>query len=157
MGLFYIFSIFPIIIIFSYLLFPFKFFIFKLRFGLVKQVIKSFFPFGKTGVRFKEYIATDILTSVAYPLVSLMVAFCMISCEECRKSDSRIKCKRENIPALFIQILPYFARTLQCLNKLYYSNKTFFYSFYGIKFIMKITFICISYLTKIGKRFFIKF
>lgn len=156
-GMFYLFSILPIIIIFSYILFPFKFLIYQLRLGVIKMFFKSFFPFGKNGVKFKDIISAGILTSISYPLVSLTVAFCMISCEECRKSDSRRECKRENIAALIVQTLPYFARAMQCMNRAYYTTRPVFFSLYGMKFLLKISLICVSYLTKIGKEIYWNF
>lgn len=151
-GLTYIFSIFPIVIIFCYIFFPFPIFLHKIRIGVIKQLLKTFFPFGKSGVRLKEYISADILTSVTYPLASLTVAFCMLFCNHCRENDIRHDCKRQNIAALIIQILPYFARSMQCLNKMYYTKKKLLYLANFFKYLSKCGFIAVTYLTKISKK-----
>ena len=152
-GFSYIFSIFPILIIFLYLLIPFKIFIYKLRFGVLLQTLKCFFPFQKGGVAFREYISCDILTSVIYPFVSLTVAFCMFFCEDCKNLEIRNKCVRENGVALTIQILPYFASAIHCLNKMYYTQKKILFTINFVKFFFVIGFILISYFTKTSNFF----
>lgn len=150
---FYLFSIFPLVIIFVFLFFPFKCLMHKLRLGVIVQFFKSFFPFKKSGVRFKEYISCDVITSVTYPFVSLVVAICLLSCEKCRKLDLNYDCKRYNTAAIIVQMLPFFARAMQCLNKMYYTQKRLLYFLNCTKYLSKCGFIVITYLTKTSKKY----
>jgi hypothetical protein len=147
-GYSYIFSIFPISLIFLYLFIPFKIFIYKLRLGLIVQFLKSFFPFTKN-LSFKEYISCDVVCTIIYPIISLALAICMFTCKECRLNEERNDCKRQNVIGIVIQVVPYFARAMQCVNRLIFvKNKRVLYSINIIKYLSKIGFVFIAYLTK---------
>jgi hypothetical protein len=172
-GYSYIFSIFPISIIFLYLFIPFKIFIYKLRLGVIIQFLKSFYPFVKN-LGFKEYISCDIVNSITYPLISLAIAICLFSCKECRLNEERNYCIRQNAIGIVIQILPVFAKVLQCLHRIIFpvkkseteedetqevsepkKSKKLLYTCNTIKYCSKIGFIFITYYTKISIYIFI--
>ena len=77
-GLFFIFSIFPICLIFLYILFPFKIFLNRIRLGIILEILRNYFPFGKNGVKFKDFVIGDILTSLTRPFANLTLAFCLL-------------------------------------------------------------------------------
>ena len=123
----HIYYLFPLISSCSLLLFlflPFNYFYYHFRMGIIHTFIRNCLPIGKKGVRFRDFLFGDILTSLSKAIVSLAFAFCLIlSCDECRKENKRIKkCNRDTIYCLIIQLYFPFVRVTQCLNRLYYTR-----------------------------------
>ena len=96
----------------------------KLRICLIIVFIKCIFPVTSKGVKFRDFILADIMTSHAIAFANLTVAMCLIYCQECRKSDSIYEChKNQAIPAalcfpVLIRIIQYFLINLKIIMTL---------------------------------------
>jgi hypothetical protein len=119
---FYIFPTFLICFIAVFILWPFHVFYYEFRKKLIITLLRNLFPIGKNGVRFRDFMFGDILTSLTRPFASLTLSLCLISCEGCRQNNNRDKCTRNTLPALILILLPFLIRLLQCLNKWYYTR-----------------------------------
>ncbi len=138
------FSLFPIIeIIFLFIvfLFPFKILYRHFRFGILLCYLKTFIPFGKKGVLFRDFIVGDCLTSLTIPFSSLVMAICMFSNQECRRSNIRVdKCNRDNIACFIVMIYPFVIRLMQTINRLIYSGNYFIHIINIFKYLTSICF-----------------
>ena len=116
----------PLISTSSLLLFlflPFNYFYYHFRMGIIRIFFGNVFPIGKKGVRFRDFLFGDILTSLSKPICSLALAICLFSCDDCRKNNQRIsKCNRDTIYCLLIQIYFPLIRAMQCANRYYYTR-----------------------------------
>jgi hypothetical protein len=118
--------LFPLILLFFYLIFlifPFNCFYVRFRSGLWITFLRNIFPIGKTGVKFRDFIFGDILTSLIKPFASLVLSFCLLSSPECKKENSPFSCNRKTLPCLIVMLFPYIIRFFQCLNRLIYIKQ----------------------------------
>ena len=98
---------------------------YSFRRGVIQTLIRNFFPIGKNTVRFKDFVFGDILTSLNKPFASLILSYCLLACDECRKENKRIKeCNRNTISALIVLFYPFLIRFTQCINRYYYTLNT---------------------------------
>ena len=121
------FSLFALIInlfLVIFLFLPFHIMYYGFRKGVVKVLIRNFFPIGKNTVRFKDFLFGDILTSLNKPFASLILGYCLMRCQECETEVKRIsECNRETIPCLIVLFYPFFIRFTQCINRYYYTRQ----------------------------------
>ena len=111
-----------LLVIFLFL--PFHIMYYSFRKGIVKVLIRNFFPFGRNTVRFKDFLFGDILTSLNKPFASLLLSYCLMSCTDCEKTNERSsECNRETIPSLIVLFYPFFIRFTQCINRYYYTRQ----------------------------------
>ena len=111
-----------ILILFLFL--PFHIMYYSFRKGIVKVLIRNFFPIGKNTVRFKDFMFGDILTSLNKPFTSLLLGYCLMSCIDCQSLNIRSKeCNRDTIPCFIVLLYPFFIRFTQCINRLYFTRK----------------------------------
>ena len=111
-----------LLIIFLFL--PFHIMYYSFRKGIVKVLIRNFFPFGKNTVRFKDFLFGDILTSLNKPFTSLLLGYCLMSCVDCESENKRSEdCNRDTIPCLIVLFYPFFIRFTQCINRYYYTRQ----------------------------------
>ena len=127
-GIFsYQYSLFSLILncsLILFLFFPFHCMYYSFRRGVIITLIRNFFPIGKNTVRFKDFLFGDILTSLNKPFASLILSYCLISCEECGKKNIRVKeCNRNTIPAFIVLFYPFVIRFTQCINRYYYTRE----------------------------------
>ena len=106
-----------------FLFLPFHIMYYSFRKGIVKVLIRNFFPIGRNTVRFKDFLFGDILTSLNKPFASLIVSYCLMSCTDCEKEHKRKNCTRETIPCLIVLFYPFFIRFTQCINRYYYTRQ----------------------------------
>ena len=118
-------TLFPLImntILVVMLFLPFHILYLSFRKGILKILIRNFFPFGNNAVRFKDFVFGDILTSLSDPFKNLLLGYCLMSCRECYLNNTRGSCNKNTIPCLIISVYPQFIRWTQCINKLYYTR-----------------------------------
>ena len=155
---YYIFPLLIIIFLFIFLLIPFNFMYYDFRKGIVKTFIRNLFPFGKKGVRFRDFVFGDILTSLTKPLCSLALTFCLIGNKGVREDNKRIdNCNRDTIYCFIILLYPNFIRFTQCINRLYYTKNLWPHFFNLLKYtggIINVTFTWL-YVKKDNKTFLI--
>ncbi len=107
-----------------FLFLPFHCMYYSFRRGVIQTLIRNFFPIGKNTVRFKDFVFGDILTSLNKPFASLILSYCLLACDECRKENKRIKeCNRNTISALIVLFYPFLIRFTQCINRYYYTKE----------------------------------
>ena len=91
---------------------------------LILSLIRNFFPIGKNTVRFKDFLFGDILTSLNKAFCSLIFAFCLMSCDDCKTEVKRIDtCNRDTVACLIVLAYPFFIRFTQCINRYYYTKQ----------------------------------
>ena len=111
-----------IFIIFLFL--PFHIMYYGFRQGIIKVLIRNFFPIGKNTVRFRDFLFGDILTSLNKPFTSLLLGYCLLSCLDCQTYNKRSPdCNRDTIPCFIVLLYPFFIRFTQCINRLYYTGQ----------------------------------
>ena len=111
-----------LLVIFLFL--PFHIMYYSFRKGIVKVLIRNFFPLGKTTVRFKDFLFGDILTSLNKPFCSLLLGYCLMSCIDCEANNKRSEdCNRDTIPCLIVLLYPFWIRFTQCINRYYYTRQ----------------------------------
>jgi hypothetical protein len=120
---FYIFPLILVIFYLIFLIFPFHCFYLRFRSELWIVLIRNIFPIGKTGVKFRDFIFGDVLTSLTKPFASLVLSFCLLSSRECKEKNTSFSCNRKTVSCLLIMLLPYIIRFFQCLNKLIYTKQ----------------------------------
>ena len=91
-------------------------------------LIKNFLPIGAHGVKFRDFIFGDILTSLVKPFTSFYISMCLLTCIRCRENNTRGDCSRADIKTLIIVLCPYTIRFFQCLNKWYYTGLTWLHA-----------------------------
>lgn len=101
---------------------PFHFFYFSFRIAVLKTMLNNFFPIGKQGVKFRDFVFGDVLTSLTRPFNSLTLCICLIGCGTCFENNERGDCKRSNIGGLIANMFPFVIRFFQCLNRYYYTK-----------------------------------
>ena len=107
-----------------FLFLPFHILYYSFRKGVIKVLIRNFFPIGKNTVRFKDFLFGDILTSLNKPFASLILGYCLMRCQECETEVKRIsECNRETVPCLIVLFYPFFIRFTQCINRYYYTRQ----------------------------------
>ena len=114
-------TLFPVImntILVVMLFFPFHILYLSFRKGLFITLFRNLFPFGKNGVRFKDFVFGDILTSLSAPFKNLFLGYCLLSCRECYLNNNRGPCHKNTIPCIIISVYPQFIRWTQCINKI---------------------------------------
>ena len=132
---YYLFPLIIIIFIFLFILIPIDFLYYDFRKGIVITFLRNLAPFGKKGVRFRDFLFGDILTSLTKPLCSMALAFCLIGHKECRDENKRIsKCNRDTISCFIILLYPNFIRFTQCINRLYYTKSLWPHFFNLLKY-----------------------
>jgi hypothetical protein len=120
---FYIFSAMILIVLFLFVFWPFENLLHKLRIATMISFVKIFFPIGRNGVKFRDFLLIDIITSFSLALGNLTIAFCLLYCTECKQTNTQKEC-HGNIAFPILAGLPYLLRFNQCINKLHYtSNK----------------------------------
>jgi xenotropic and polytropic retrovirus receptor 1 len=104
------------------MLWPFHCFYYEFRKSTIITLIRNIFPIGKNGVRFRDFMFGDILTSLTRPFSSIALAMCLFSCQECRLENTRLNCDRKSVAALVLILSPFIIRLFQCLNRFYYTK-----------------------------------
>jgi hypothetical protein len=78
---------------------------------------------GRSGVRFRDFMFGDILTSLTRPFQSMCMATCLLMCAECRDQNVNSDgCNRNSVIAFILMLLPFIIRFFQCLNRYYYTK-----------------------------------
>ena len=122
---FYFLPLFLTIFLLIFLIFPFHVFYLRFRSGIWIILIRNLFPIGRHGVKFKDFIFGDILTSLTKPFASMILSFCLLSCNECKSDNKPYHCDRKSLTCLIIMMVPFIFRFFQCLNRLYYTKQKF--------------------------------
>jgi hypothetical protein len=142
------FALFPlieIIFLFIFFIFPFKILYRHFRLGVVLCYLKTFIPFGKKGVLFRDFIVGDCLTSLVIPFSSLVMAICMFFDKECRRNNMRIdKCNRDTVGCFILILYPFVIRIIQIINRLIYSGNYFLHIINILKYLTSICFYIFS-------------
>jgi hypothetical protein len=118
------------IIIFStfilYLLAPFKFwFYFYSRTCIIATFMKGFFPFGKEGVKFRDFILADVVTSFMRPIASGIYSICLLYNNNYLLSGIESHCQRTNPVTYSINSILYLVRMFQMCNRYHYTKLAF--------------------------------
>ena len=146
------FALFPlieIIFLFIFFIFPFKIFYRHFRLGVILCYLKTFIPFGKKGVLFRDFIVGDCLTSLIIPFSSLVMAICMIADKECRRNNMRIdKCNRDTVGCFILILYPFVIRIIQIINRLIYSGNYFLHIINIFKYLTSICFYIFFWINK---------
>ena len=138
-----------------FLFFPFHCMYYSFRRGVIITLIRNFFPIGKNTVRFKDFLFGDILTSLNKPFASLILSYCLISCEKCGKNNIRInECNRNTIPAFIVLFYPFVIRFTQCINRYYYTREAWPHLGNTLKYIGGLLNTIFSWLYAINKKKF---
>jgi hypothetical protein len=107
------------------------------------SLVKILLPIGRNGVKFRDFIIVDVLTSLSLALGNLTVAFCLLYCVECKTLHQQANC-HGNIAYSIVAGLPYLLRYFQTINKLYFTFNTI-HLIDSIKYICLIGQIVINY------------
>ena len=146
------FALFPlieIIFLFIFFIFPFKILYRHFRLGVVLCYLKTFIPFGKKGVLFRDFIVGDCLTSLVIPFSSLVMAICMFFDKECRRNNMRIdKCNRDTVACFILILYPFVIRIIQIINRLIYSGNYFLHIINILKYLTSICFYIFFWINK---------
>ena len=118
----FIFPISILVLILLFIIWPFHCFYLKLRKSILKTFINNLFPFGVHSVKFRDFIFGDFLTSLTRPFNDFTLGICILTCNDCMEHNQRNGCVRNNIVGLIINLLLFFIRLFQCLNR-YYNTK----------------------------------
>jgi hypothetical protein len=146
------FFVFPLIVICTYVLFlfwPFHCFYNQFRKSIILTFLKNLLPVGKTGVRFRDFMFGDILTSLTRPFATLTLAFCLFKCGPCRSYNERNTCDRNSILAFIFMLAPFVIRFFQCINRYYYTKMAWPHIANAIKYCGGISNVTISWLYSI--------
>jgi hypothetical protein len=149
-GLYYIPSVLALSLIIIFFFLPFSILMHSIRWKIFVEIARNFYPFGYKGVKFKDYIFGDILTSLTKPFTNLTLAFCILSCTECRSDSQSYGCTRENYGGLVLILLPYLIRMAQSINKLYYTGMWWPHCLNFFKYFTSISNVIYGYLFKIS-------
>jgi hypothetical protein len=118
---------------------PFHISYYYFRKGIMATFLKNLFPIGKNGVRFKDFVFGDILTSLVKPFTSFTLALCLLGCTSCQTSNERYQCNRSNNLALALTLSPYIIRFFQCINRWYYTKSAWPHAFNALKYLAALT------------------
>jgi hypothetical protein len=143
------FFVFPLIVICFYVIFffwPFHMFYHEFRKSIILTMLKNLFPVGKAGVRFRDFMFGDILTSLTRPFATLTLSFCLFMCEHCRTLNERRKCNRNGELAYVLMLTPFVIRFFQCLNRYYYTKMAWPHIANAVKYIGGMANVTISWL-----------
>ena len=95
---------------------------------------------GRSGVKFRDFIFGDVLTSLTRPLQNLYLTMCFSFCFNCIENlDYKNTCHKNDIIPLFLTLLPFIIRFFQCLNRFYYTRNAWPHLANAIKYIGGIT------------------
>ena len=112
------------IMIVTFLFFPFHCSYYEFRKGIIVTLIRNIFPIGKNSVRFRDFLFGDVLTSLNKPFASIVLSFCLLSCNDCREKNQRNnECNRATYSCLFVLFAPFLIRFFQCINRYYYTKE----------------------------------
>ena len=137
---FVLFPIIEIISLFVFFVFPFRILYRHFRLGILLCYLKTFIPFGKKGVLFRDFIIGDCLTSLVIPFSSLVMSICMFANQDCRRNNIRIdKCNRDTVGCFILILYPFVIRLIQIINRLIYSGN---YCLHIINIFKYLTSIC---------------
>lgn len=136
---YYIFSVITLSTVAFITMWPFHIFYYYFRKGIMATFLKNLFPFGKNGVRFKDFVFGDILTSLVKPLTSFSLALCLLGCSSCQASNERYDCNRNSNSALALTLSPYIIRFFQCINRWYYTKLAWPHAFNALKYLAAFT------------------
>lgn len=120
---FYIFSVVIFCIYFTFFFWPFRGLFRNIRICLLITLVKAMLPFTSKGVKFKDFLLADIMTSFIDPLENLAAAFCLFYCAPCREENIKLGCQR-NFFVPVATTFPIILRIMQCSNKIYYRTGT---------------------------------
>lgn len=102
---------------------PFHLFFRTARYSLLVSFVKCLFPFGESGVRFRDYIVGAILTAMSRPIQAFVQSFYYFTCKPClSNNENEFGFSRINNFTLFFNPLGYFIRMIQSINRLYYTK-----------------------------------
>ncbi len=148
---FYVFGLILQVFFFVFLIFPFHCFYLQFRKGIWITFLRNFLPFGKNGVRFRDFMFGDILTSLSKPFATLVMSLCLITCKECKEENITNNCNRKTITCLILMLTPFIIRFFQCLNRLYYTRMPWPHLANAIKYCFGFSNIFFSWLCDVGK------
>ncbi len=148
---FFSFGLFLQIFFIVILILPFHCFYLQFRKGVWITFIRNFMPFGKNGVKFRDFMFGDILTSLTRPFTSLVMSMCLITCKECRIENTTLDCSRKTLVCLIVMLSPFVIRFFQCLNRLYYTRMPWPHLANAIKYSFGFSNIYFSWLFDNGK------
>ena len=138
---FVLFPIIEIISLFVFFVFPFRILYRHFRLGILLCYLKTFIPFGKKGVLFRDFIIGDCLTSLVIPFSSLVMSICMFANQDCRRNNIRIdKCNRDTVGCFILILYPFVIRLIQIINRLIYSGNYFIHIINIFKYLTSICF-----------------
>ena len=133
------------------MLWPFHCFYYRFRKSVMITLIRNIFPVGKGGVRFRDFMFGDVLTSLTRPFASMCISFCLFFCQECRESNIRSNCNRNSITALCFILAPFIIRFFQCLNRYYYTKAAWPHLANALKYCGGLTYNTIAWLFAVYK------
>jgi hypothetical protein len=121
----YIFSAIMLIIMFGFVFWPIKTLMHKLRICFMIVLFKVIFPIGRNGVKFRDFLFADALSSFVLTFGNLTIAICLLYCNQCMQNHEQLNCTY-NIAFPIMACLPYLFRFNQCVNKIIHktSHKT---------------------------------
>jgi hypothetical protein len=152
-GKFFVFSVTVVGLMIIFYFFPFHTQFYRFRVCLIKVLLRSFFPFGEDGVKFRDFIFGDIMCSILKPIATLTLTFCLFYCLPCREENNRLYCKRKNHATYVLQVIPYLIRMCQCINRFYYTKMAFPHLANTFKYLTGIIMILAEYLWWKGNLF----
>jgi hypothetical protein len=141
----YIVTVILLCVMISFYFWPFRSLIHKMRICFMILLTKSIFPLGKNGVKFRDFMFADVLTSFSLSFTNLTVAICLIYCETCRNEFVQLRC-HYNIAIPIISSIPYIFRFIQCINKIYYRSGYRIQIINALKYFTLLAYINIGYL-----------
>ena len=150
-GKFFVFPIILLSFITLFILWPFHCFYYNFRKGVIISTIKNIFPIGKNGVRFRDFMFGDILTSMTRPFASLVVSLCLLNCQPCIEMNRTEDCSRNMIAAFILMLLPFVIRFFQCLNRFYYTKMAWPHLGNALKYCGGMANVILSWLYAINK------
>jgi hypothetical protein len=153
-GIFYIFSMIALSLMFLFLLLPLRIFLHEIRRRIIYQFWRSITPFTKSRVKFKDSLFVDILTSITRPFQSLTTAFCLAQCTDCKVNTQVRDCSNNSWAAFAFILLPSVLRLAQCINKYYYTKMIWPHMVNVGKYSVGITNIIISFLSAMSKNIY---
>ena len=123
-GAFYLFTLANLCSILLLFIFPFHCSYLEFRKGIFITLLRNFAPFTKNSVRFRDFVFGDVLTSINKPLASLLLSFCLFTCNECKTENIRnSSCNRNTIGCLVVLFFPFLIRFSQCINRYAYTRE----------------------------------
>jgi hypothetical protein len=119
----YLFSVIILALFFIFIFWPLCGVLRKIRICLLIVVVKCLCPFTKRGVKFKDFLFADILTSFGTALRNLTAAICILYCDKCIEGGLTNNYCHKNYAIPFFIVFPVLIRIMQCFNMIYYGQK----------------------------------